>query len=84
MEDIEVERKRSGGTSDDEAKAGKELKPYRCSYPTCDKDFKLKAHLARHYASVHGIDMRNAGIGVLPGGVVGGLGEETLKFSFIS
>jgi metastasis-associated protein MTA len=32
---------------------------YRCSIANCDKEFKLKAHLARHYAQAHGIAIRS-------------------------
>jgi len=35
-------------------------RPHRCSIPTCGKEFKLKAHLSRHYASAHGVDLRGA------------------------
>lgn len=36
-------------------------RPHRCTIPTCGKEFKLKAHLSRHYASAHGVDLRNTG-----------------------
>lgn len=29
--------------------------PFRCSIVSCGKEFKLKTHLARHYAQAHGI-----------------------------
>jgi metastasis-associated protein MTA len=32
---------------------------YRCSIVNCGKEFKLKAHLARHYAQAHGIAIRS-------------------------
>ena len=31
----------------------------RCTYVNCGKEFKLKAHLARHYAQAHGIAIRS-------------------------
>lgn len=32
---------------------------HKCSIVSCDKEFKLKAHLARHYAQAHGIAIRS-------------------------
>lgn len=32
---------------------------HKCSIASCDKEFKLKAHLARHYAQAHGIAIRS-------------------------
>lgn len=32
---------------------------HRCSIVNCGKEFKLKAHLARHYAQAHGIAIRS-------------------------
>lgn len=32
---------------------------FRCSIVNCGKEFKLKAHLIRHYAQSHGIAMRS-------------------------
>ncbi|XP_031632273.1 metastasis-associated protein MTA3 isoform X2 [Contarinia nasturtii] len=32
---------------------------HKCSIANCDKEFKLKAHLARHYAQAHGIAFRS-------------------------
>lgn len=32
---------------------------HKCSIANCDKEFKLKAHLARHYAQAHGIAIRS-------------------------
>lgn len=32
---------------------------FRCSIVNCGKEFKLKAHLVRHYAQSHGIAMRS-------------------------
>lgn len=33
-------------------------RPHRCSIIGCGKEFKLKAHLARHYATSHGLAVR--------------------------
>lgn len=33
--------------------------PHKCSIVNCDKEFKVKAHLARHYAQAHGIAIRS-------------------------
>lgn len=33
-------------------------RPHRCSLPGCGKEFKFKAHLARHCAQAHGIAIR--------------------------
>jgi metastasis-associated protein MTA len=43
-------------------------RPHRCSIPSCGKEFKLKAHLSRHYASAHGVDLRGSGMGGNNGG----------------
>lgn len=32
---------------------------YRCSIVSCGKEFKLKSHLARHYAQAHGLAVRS-------------------------
>lgn len=32
---------------------------FRCSIVNCGKEFKVKAHLARHYAQSHGIAIRS-------------------------
>ncbi|KAI1284942.1 Metastasis-associated protein MTA1 [Halotydeus destructor] len=34
-------------------------RPYRCSQAGCGKEFKFKAHLARHAAQAHGIMLRS-------------------------
>ncbi|XP_011500934.1 PREDICTED: metastasis-associated protein MTA3 isoform X2 [Ceratosolen solmsi marchali] len=72
IDDVDADRKRSGGGSDEESKGiGGAHRPHRCSIPSCGKEFKLKAHLSRHYASAHGVDLRgNTG----PGNVVSGIG----------
>lgn len=33
-------------------------RPHRCSIVNCGKEFKLKAHLGRHYATAHGTLIR--------------------------
>lgn len=72
MDEVDADRKRSGAGSDDEGKGiGGTHRPHRCSVPSCGKEFKLKAHLSRHYASAHGVDLRgNPG----PGGATAGIG----------
>ncbi|XP_063977312.1 metastasis-associated protein MTA3 isoform X1 [Diachasmimorpha longicaudata] len=62
IDDSDSERKRSGGGSDEESKGMSGAhRPHRCSIPSCGKEFKLKAHLSRHYASAHGVDLRGSG-----------------------
>lgn len=34
-------------------------RPHRCTIPSCGKEFKLKAHLGRHYATAHGMTVRS-------------------------
>ncbi|KAL6423253.1 hypothetical protein ACFW04_010131 [Cataglyphis niger] len=61
IDDVDLERKRTGTGSDEESKGiGGAHRPHRCNVPTCGKEFKLKAHLSRHYASTHGVDLRGA------------------------
>lgn len=33
-------------------------RPHRCTLPGCGKEFKFKAHLVRHCAQAHGIQLR--------------------------
>ncbi|KAK0075609.1 hypothetical protein PV325_006644 [Microctonus aethiopoides] len=62
VDDADLDRKRSGGGSDEESKGiSGAHRPHRCSIPSCGKEFKLKAHLSRHYASAHGVDLRGSG-----------------------
>lgn len=62
IDDVDLERKRGGTGSDEESKGiGGAHRPHRCSIPSCGKEFKLKAHLSRHYASAHGVDLRGSG-----------------------
>ena len=64
IDDTDLDRKRSGVGSDEESKGMSGAhRPHRCSIPACGKEFKLKAHLSRHYASAHGVDLRGSGVG---------------------
>lgn len=77
IDDADLERKRGGAGSDEEGKGiGGAHRPHRCSIPSCGKEFKLKAHLSRHYASAHGVDLRGAGAG---GGGGGGSPRPVMK-----
>lgn len=49
-------KKRSGSDIEDEKGMGH--RPHRCNIGGCGKEFKLKAHLGRHYATAHGIAVR--------------------------
>lgn len=66
QEELEPEKKIKSGTgSDDECKSiSGAHRPHRCNIASCNKEFKLKAHLSRHYASAHGVDVRGPGIGI--------------------
>ncbi|XP_048507580.1 metastasis-associated protein MTA3 isoform X3 [Athalia rosae] len=81
IDDVDLDRKRGGstsggaggGASDEESRTpGGAHRPHRCSIPSCGKEFKLKAHLSRHYASAHGVDLRGSAVGGVGG--VGGSG----------
>lgn len=64
IDDTDLDRKRGGVGSDEESKGMSGAhRPHRCSIPACGKEFKLKAHLSRHYASAHGVDLRGSGAG---------------------
>ncbi|XP_015440276.1 PREDICTED: metastasis-associated protein MTA3 isoform X2 [Dufourea novaeangliae] len=77
IDDVDLERKRGGTGSDEESKGiGGAHRPHRCSIPSCGKEFKLKAHLSRHYASAHGVDLRGSGAG---GGGGGGSPRPVMK-----
>ncbi|PNF30084.1 Metastasis-associated protein MTA1, partial [Cryptotermes secundus] len=54
-------KKKSGSMSDDERLPSSMAshRPHRCSLVNCGKEFKLKAHLARHYATAHGLAIRS-------------------------
>ncbi|XP_071868907.1 metastasis associated 1-like isoform X2 [Bombus fervidus] len=77
MDDVDLERKRGGTGSDEESKGiSGAHRPHRCSIPSCGKEFKLKAHLSRHYASAHGVDLRGSGAS---GGGGGGSPRPVMK-----
>ncbi|XP_076666322.1 metastasis associated 1-like isoform X2 [Andrena cerasifolii] len=77
IDDVDLERKRGGTGSDEESKGiGGAHRPHRCSIPSCGKEFKLKAHLSRHYASAHGVDLRGSGAS---GGGGGGSPRPVMK-----
>lgn len=77
IDDVDIERKRGGTGSDEESKGiGGAHRPHRCSIPSCGKEFKLKAHLSRHYASAHGVDLRGSGAS---GGGGGGSPRPVMK-----
>ncbi|XP_055696703.1 metastasis-associated protein MTA3 isoform X1 [Lutzomyia longipalpis] len=58
--DIDALKKRSNNDIDDERLNDLTNRPpHRCSIVNCGKEFKLKAHLARHYAQAHGIAIRS-------------------------
>ncbi|XP_060536245.1 metastasis-associated protein MTA3 isoform X2 [Cylas formicarius] len=50
-------KKRSSSDVEDE-KSVAGHRPHRCNIGGCGKEFKLKAHLGRHYATAHGIAVR--------------------------
>ncbi|KAK6639698.1 hypothetical protein RUM43_007973 [Polyplax serrata] len=54
-------KKKSGSISDDEKIPSSiaSHRPHRCTVNGCGKEFKLKAHLARHYATAHGVVIRS-------------------------
>lgn len=59
QDDAETEtRKKSGSVSDEERTSGGSHRPHQCTVASCGKIFKLKAHLARHYATAHGMMLR--------------------------
>ncbi|XP_044597073.1 metastasis-associated protein MTA3 isoform X3 [Cotesia glomerata] len=69
IDDSDSDRKRSNAGSDEESKGMSGAhRPHRCSIPSCGKEFKLKAHLSRHYASAHGVDLRGSGAIGIGGG----------------
>lgn len=52
-------KKKSGSDVDEERLPGMSHRPHRCNIGGCGKEFKLKAHLGRHYATAHGIVVRS-------------------------
>lgn len=60
--DIEMMKKRVSNETEEAANDLANRPPYssdRCSIVNCGKEFKIKAHLARHYAHAHGIAIRS-------------------------
>lgn len=52
-------RRGTGSDADDDRNScAAPHRPHRCSIVNCGKEFKLKAHLGRHYATAHGKDFR--------------------------
>nr|XP_023017948.1 metastasis-associated protein MTA3 [Leptinotarsa decemlineata] len=52
-------KKISGSEVEEERVQGMPHRPHRCNIGGCGKEFKLKAHLGRHYATAHGIMVRS-------------------------
>ncbi|XP_065166932.1 metastasis-associated protein MTA3 isoform X2 [Atheta coriaria] len=53
-------KKKSGSDNEDEkVTSSLSHRPHRCNIGGCMKEFKLKAHLAKHYATAHGIMVRS-------------------------
>lgn len=52
-------KKKSGSDLEDDRLPGMSHRPHRCSIGGCNKEFKLKAQLGRHYAQAHGILVRS-------------------------
>ncbi|XP_070509502.1 metastasis-associated protein MTA3 isoform X2 [Chironomus tepperi] len=59
--DVEALKKRPVENFEDEEKVTQAHRQSssKCTYVNCGKEFKLKAHLARHYAQAHGIAIRS-------------------------
>ncbi|XP_022920075.1 metastasis-associated protein MTA3 isoform X2 [Onthophagus taurus] len=56
-------KKKSGSDGEDDRTSALSHRPHRCHISGCGKEFKLKAHLARHYASAHGMIVRSGSPG---------------------
>ncbi|CAH1116636.1 unnamed protein product [Phaedon cochleariae] len=52
-------KKKSSSDAEEERIPGMSHRPHRCNIGGCGKEFKLKAHLGRHYATAHGIMVRS-------------------------
>lgn len=54
-------KKKSGSDLEEDMRLTSALshRPHRCNIGGCGKEFKLKAHLGRHYATAHGIVVRS-------------------------
>lgn len=59
--DFDILGKKKSGSDVDEDKVSPIMshRPHRCNIGGCGKEFKLKAHLGRHYATAHGIVVRS-------------------------
>ncbi|KAK9712334.1 ELM2 domain [Popillia japonica] len=57
--DITAAKKKSGSDVDEDRIASLPHRPHRCHIGGCGKEFKLKAHLTRHYATSHGVMVRS-------------------------
>lgn len=59
--DFDAIGKKKSGSDVDEDKVSPIMshRPHRCNIGGCGKEFKLKAHLGRHYATAHGIIVRS-------------------------
>lgn len=58
----EADLKKKSGSISDEEKIPSSIashRPHRCTMNGCGKEFKLKAHLVRHYATAHGVAIRS-------------------------
>lgn len=49
-----AKRRAGSDVDDDRLSCAAPHRPHRCSVGNCGKEFKLKAHLGRHYATAHG------------------------------
>ena len=61
-DESESDLKKKSGSISDEEKIPSSIashRPHRCTVNNCGKEFKLKAHLARHYATAHGVVIRS-------------------------
>ncbi|KAK9884029.1 hypothetical protein WA026_004962 [Henosepilachna vigintioctopunctata] len=52
-------KKRSGSDMEDDRISLVGHRPHKCNISGCGKEFKLKSHLVRHYATAHGIVVRS-------------------------
>ncbi|EEB12332.1 conserved hypothetical protein [Pediculus humanus corporis] len=62
LNESESDLKKKSGSISDEEKIPSSIashRPHRCTVNNCGKEFKLKAHLARHYATAHGVVIRS-------------------------
>lgn len=58
--EFDLSKKKSGSDGeDDKMSSMMSHRPHRCTIGGCGKEFKLKTHLGRHYATAHGIMVRS-------------------------